>query len=194
MRNNEIETGNNEVKLGNNEPIGQPECCFGPDGCFRPVQRTDTGLIPGIFLHDQPEFLVQYCGNHCFVSGYLMQSTTLQQAHKSTQACRVLWSMLGTRCYPQPTTCAWLVSGCTACSRRRRAFERGLGPQPGPGTNTPAPTLPCSGLHHDGHLFIILEHGTDMPDPKSLQVTRCGGGGGGGSGGSGGGGGGGGGG
>ena len=33
----------------------------------------------------------------------------------------------------------------------------------GPGTNNPSPTLSCSGLR----LFIFLEQGTDMPDPKS---------------------------
>ena len=130
MRNNEIETGNNYVKIGNNGLI-EPGCCFGPGCCFRePVQYR--------CLHDH-----SVLGHTLFCCSEFIAKAALQQAYKSTRVCRAHCALLCTRCYPQSTTCACLVSCCFPCVRRPLAIWRGMWWHEHPLPHTPA--LDCTG-------------------------------------------------
>ena len=107
----------------------------------------------------------QYCCSHGLVSGYLLQSAALQQAYKSTRVGRAHWAMLGTRCYATIHHSDMCID-CLRLHPRRQSpagYLAGSGP-------CYEHQRPCS-WRRGWRLGINLQHGADVRDPKSLQLS-----------------------
>ena len=136
------------------------DCCFGPESpdcwqicCFRKKIQCLCLHVHSVLLRSWFGFSV-FIAIHRFAAGIQINPGRPED-----------WAMLCTRYYPQSTTvtCAWLVLGCTPGVSTPRAIWRVRGPV----TNTRAP---CS-WRRGWRLVIILQHGADMRDPKSLQLS-----------------------
>ena len=144
--------------ISNNRSLIEQECCVGPDGCFREQVLYRC-------LHDQPESPVQYSDTRSFVSGYFLQSATLQQAYKSTRFCLVRWAMLGTRYYIHHISMACLRLHCLRQSAA--CFLAGSGPwHKHPCLHLPLLLKPWAPLH-----LPRAGHGHTRSRPKSLQLS-----------------------
>ena len=149
MRNNEIETGKNRVKIGNNGLI-EPECCFGPDCCFRePVQYR--------CLYDHSVLWHSLFCCRVFIA--------IRRFAAGIQIKQGLPGPLGHAWHPMPTAIHHMRMACLKLHPSAGCLA-GYGPW----HEHPLPTPPCSGL--PWRLFIFLEQGTDMPDPKPDPKSR----------------------